>query len=98
MELAKRSSKQNLHVLLVVVHIWLLTTLTLHQFVQVSGMPTDSEEVVPLSVNRRLLSPDIVTLTNSTGHINCDAHTYLVDERRCIDNQVLLNGTSKIDM
>lgn len=94
MELAKRSSRQNLHVC-VVVHIWLLTTLALHQ---VSGMPT--EEIVPLSVNRRLWDPDILILTNSTRHINCDAHTYLVDERRCIDNQVLLDGTSnsKIDM
>ena len=78
MEPAKRSSRINL-----VLRTWLLTTLTLHQLVQVNG--TSMEEAVPLSVYRRLQDPDILNLTNFTHHRNCYAHTYLVDERRCVD-------------
>ena len=86
MEPAKRSSKINL-----ALYTWLVTTLTLYQLVQVNGIST--EEAVPLLVNRRLQDPDILILTNSTNHRNCYAHTYLVDERRCINNQVLHDGT-----
>ena len=86
MEPAKRSLRINL-----VLCTWLLITLTLHQLVQVNGM--SMEEAVPLSVNRRVQDADILILTNSTHHRNCYAHTYLVDERRCVDNQVLHDGT-----
>ena len=74
--------------------MWLMAALTLHllAIVQVSdGTPT--VEAVPVSVNRRLEGADILTFTNSSQHRNCYADTYLVDERQCIDNQVLHNGT-----
>ena len=75
--------------------MWLMAALTLHLLaiiVQVSdGTPT--EEAVPVSVNRRLQEADILTFTNSSQHRNCYADTYLVDERRCVDNQSLHNGT-----
>lgn len=88
MEPAKRSSRINL-----VLCTWLLTTLTLHQLVHVQVNGMSMEEAVPLSVNRRLQDADILILTNSTHHRNCYAHTYLVDERRCVDNQMLHEGT-----
>ena len=81
MEPAKRPSRINL-----VQRMWLLTI----PLVQVSG--TSREEAVLLSVNRRLQGPDILSFNNSTRHRNCYAHTYLVDERRCVDNQLLHDG------
>ena len=54
------------------------------------------EVVVPVSVNRRL-SGDLFSLSNSS-HIVCNrtqndmSPTYLVDERRCVNSQDLLDG------
>ena len=83
MDFIKRKSRPKL-----VPFLWLLITLL---FVRATSMPTE-EMLVPVSVNRRQNGYDIVTFSNSTQHINCDADTYLVDEQRCVDNQVLLNG------
>ena len=51
-----------------------------------------TEEVT--SVRRRL--KDIYYYEST--HINCDDHncTYLVDERRCVNNRVFSNGKSSI--
>jgi hypothetical protein len=74
--------------------MWLLTTLTLHLLANVQvNHGTSTEEAVPVSVNRRLQSPDILVFTNSSNHRNCYANTYLVDERQCVDNQILHDGT-----
>ena len=85
MKPVNRSSRINL-----VQRTLLLTSLMLHQLVQING--TSTEEAVPLSVTRRLQNPDILIFTNSTRHRNCYAHTFLVDERRCVSNQVLHEG------
>ncbi len=74
--------------------MWLLTILTLHLLANVQvNHGTTTEEAVPISVNRRQQSPDILVFTNSSNHRNCCANTYLVDERRCVDNLVLHDGT-----
>ena len=70
-----------------VLSMWLVTTL---MFVRATGMPM---EEVALSVNRRLNGHDILVFNNSTQHRICYSDTYLVDERQCVDNQYLLNGT-----
>jgi hypothetical protein len=73
--------------------MWLLTTLTLYLLANVHiNHGTSTEEAVPVSVNRRLQSADILIFTNSSNHRNCYTNTYLVDERRCVDNQVLHDG------
>ena len=52
------------------------------------------EEGIPEVVNRRSLL-DIYNLYGSGGAISCNEgnnSTYIVDERRCVDQQQLLNG------
>lgn len=49
-----------------------------------------AEMMVPVIVNRR--SMDLVTYSNSSQHVVCDADTYLVNERRCVSNRDLLEG------
>ena len=72
------------------------TVLCLHAFLCV--VHCSEEEKVPILVNRRL-GNDIVTYVttfdNSSSQSEiCDNHTYIVSERRCVNNQELLNGVS----
>ena len=53
----------------------------------------DSEVEIPEIISRRL-SDDVVFFRS--GHVKIcnlyDNHTYMVDERRCVSNQELING------
>ena len=52
------------------------------------------ENSIVYSVNRRL-SGDIYTLSNLTGHIVCSedgSPTFLVSEKRCVNNEEFFNG------
>ena len=55
----------------------------------------EEENSVLHSVNRRLSGDIIYTLPNSTVHFSCsdgDNVTFLVSERRCVNNEELFNG------
>ena len=62
---------------------------------------SEEENSIIYSVSRRL-SGDVyttITLSNSTGHFVCSDYgslTFLVSERRCINNEEFFNG--KLDM
>ena len=71
------------------------TALCLHAFLCV--VHCSEEEKVPVLVNRRLTENDIVTYVTTVENFDkqretCDNHTYIVSERRCVNNQDLLNG------
>ena len=73
-----------------------LRLLVIVMFAYELGTSECAEVVVPVSVNRRL-SGDLFSLSNSS-HIVCSrirndtSPTYLVDERRCVNSQDLLDG------
>ena len=80
------------------------TALCLHTFQCVSVVDCTGEEQVPVLVNRRGVGNDIVTYITQVASpdnsssvsqnvtINCDNHTYIVNEGKCVNNQDLLEG------
>ena len=65
----------------VIVFVYLISTL----------VHTCSEEIVPISVSRRLHG-DAVFFKSGSGCTCKENFTYLVNERQCVNNEVLLSS------